>query len=329
MSLETKNSRIIKVSFQQKTIVILPILIVLLFLFGGFFSKGFFTVRHTLIILRLSSFLGLVSIGQTIVILTGGIDLSVGALITMGNLFTCMFIKGLNENTFWVLIGMVSIGAFFGLINGFGISYLKISPLVMTLAVGSVITGITLIISQGEPRGFVSPILRLIGVGSILNYFPIMVLIWIILSLLTVCFLNFSVFGRKIYYIGSNEKAAYMSGIKTNKIKAIAYSISGVSAIFTGCLMAGYTETAFLGIGEPYIMWSITAVVIGGTSLQGGIGGYINTVAGAIIVVLLESLLVILNISEAGRGVANGIIILVLMGIHHHYGKKGEPTIIN
>lgn len=327
LSTDIKNSRITNFIVQQRIIISLFALIILMFILGGIISKGFLSFRHMGVILRLASFLGIVSIGQTIVILTGGIDLSVGAFITMGNLFTCMFINGLNSNTLWVLVVIVFMGAFFGFFSGLGIAYLKISPLIMTLAVGSLVTGITLIFSQGAPKGFASPILRYMGVGSLLNFFPVIILIWILLSAFFILLLNYSTFGRKIYYIGANEKAAFLSGIKTSLVKTLAYSISGAIATFTGALMAGYTETAFLGIGNVYILWSIAAVAIGGTSLAGGSGGYLNTIAGAIILVLLESVLTILRIPEAGRRIVNGAIILILISIYYYSQKNKKYNI--
>ncbi len=115
---------------------------------------------------------------------------------------------------------------------------------------------------------------------------------------------------------GANEKAALLSGIRVNFVKIAVYAISGASAALTGALMAGYTQTAFLGIGNEYTMWSITAVVIGGTSLTGGKGSYAGTIAGAIILILLESLLTVMKIPEAGRRIANGLIILIMITIY-------------
>jgi ribose transport system permease protein len=283
---------------------------------GTIFSGGFLSYNHVLSILRNASFLGIVAIGQTIVILTGGIDLSVGPLISMGNLFTCMFINGINSNTLWVLIVVILLGSLFGSFNGFGIAYLKIPPLVMTLAFGSVLTGINLISTKGASKGLASPILRYISTGRLFDFIPLIILIWVLLSVFFILLLNSSTFGRKIYYTGANEKAAFLSGIKTNLIKILAYSISGATSSLTGALMAGYTVTAFLDVGNVYIMWSITAVVIGGTFLTGGKGGYFGTIAGCIILVLLESILTIVQIPEAGRIMANGLLILILISIY-------------
>jgi len=307
---------------QERMTMFLFGLIMVMFFIGEMVSRGFSSYEHVGAILRTASFLGIVSIGQTIAILTGGIDLSVGPIITMGNVFTCMFINGLNSNTFWALPAIILLGALFGACNGLGVAYLKISPLVMTLAIGSLVTGITLIFSHGAPKGLASPILRFLGVGSILNGLPVIVIVWAILSALFILLLRTTVYGRKIYYIGANEKAAFLSGVKVNFIKTLAYAISGASATLTGAFMAGYTQTAFLGIGNEYILWSITAVVIGGTSLTGGKGGYLGTFAGAIILVLLESILTVISMPEAGRRIANGIIILIMISIYFRQSNQ-------
>ena len=321
MNKKISNIEINNFVSQNKVTFLLYGLVIILFIFGEIISKGFLNYDHICAILRTASFLGIVSIGQTIVILTGGIDLSVGPLITTGNVFICMFINGLDSNTLWAILFVILLGALFGFLSGYGVAYLKISPLVMTLAVGSLITGITLIFSKGAPKGLASPILRYMGVGSLFDFFPVIIFIWLILSVLCIILLNFSVFGRKIFYIGANEKAAFFSGIKTNFTKTIAYSISGATAVLTGVLMAGYTHTAFLGIGNEYVLWSIAAVVIGGTALTGGKGGYVGTIAGTIIFVLLESILTVMNMPEAVRKMANGTIILILISIYYNQEK--------
>jgi ribose transport system permease protein len=296
--------------------IFLYAIVILLFLVGRVISVGYLEIQHVGQILRTVSFLGLVAIGQTLVVLTGGIDLSVGPLITMGNVFICMFMSGLDTNNLWSLGAIILIGLVFGAINGLGVSYLKISPLVMTLAVGSLVTGFTLIYSQGAPYGLVSPLLRTIGVGYLFNSIPIIVIIWLLICIFTIVMLGSTTYGRKLYLTGASNKVAHLSGINAPWITIIAYALSGFFAILTGAFMAGYTKTAYLGIGNNYIMWSIAAVVIGGTALTGGRGGYVGTIAGAIILVLLNSLLTIVYVPEAGRQIASGLIILIMITIY-------------
>jgi ribose transport system permease protein len=303
--------------------VLLFVVVVLMFLVGELLAPGFLALSHVGLILRTASFLGIVAIGQTLVILTGGIDLSVGPVITMGNVFICMFMSGQNSNNLWSFGVILLLGLAFGAVSGLGISFLRISPLVMTLAVGSLVTGFTLIFSHGAPKGLASPFLRQVGVGNAFGPVPWVVLVWASLSAVVVVLLLRSVFGRKLYYTGANEKAAMLSGVHVRRVKVTAYALSGATAILCGALMAGYTRTAFLGIGDEYTMWSIAAVVIGGSSLAGGKGGYVGTIAGAIILALLESLLTVMNIPEAGRRIARGMIILIMIAI---YFRKRSRT---
>jgi ribose transport system permease protein len=302
--------------------LMLFILVIVLFLFGEVVFRGFLSLEHVGAVLRTASFLGFVAIGQTLAILSGGIDLSVGPVITMGNVFICMFMNGLDTNNPWAFAAILLLGLAFGTLNGLGVAYLRISPLVMTLAVGSLVTGLTLIFSQGAPKGLASPLLREIGVGNVLGSIPIIVAIWVVFSAVVIVLLRRSTYGRRLYYTGANEKAARLSGIRVRLVKIIGYAISGATAALSGTLMAGYTRTAFLGIGNEYIMWSITAVVIGGTSLTGGKGGYAGTIAGAIILVLMESILTVMKMPEAGRRIANGLIILIMITIY--FRKRGK-----
>ncbi|PID57785.1 ABC transporter [candidate division KSB3 bacterium] len=301
---------------EHKTTVFLFGLIILMFLLGETVSHGFASPEHIRSIMRTASFLGIVSIGQTLAVLTAGIDLSSGPLITLGNVFVCMFINGVNLNTLWALPVIIFLGVLFGAVNGVGVTYFKISPLVMTLAIGSLVTGMTLIFSQGAPTGLASPLLRFLAIGNVSFGLPVIVMIWMFLSGLCILFLDYTTFGRRIYYTGANERAAFLSGTHVHVVKITVYAISGACSALSGALMAGYTQTAFLGIGNEYTMWSITAVVIGGTSLTGGKGSYIGSIAGSIILILLESLLTVMNIPEAGRTISNGIIILVMISIY-------------
>jgi ribose transport system permease protein len=186
----------IRQTLSQNILILLAGLIIALFILGEIISPGFTSFSHIGAILRTASFLGIVSIGQTLTILTAGIDLSVGPLITMGNVFTCILINGLDANTLWVIAAIILFGAVFGALNGLGVTYLKISPLVMTLAVGSLVTGITLIFSHGAPKGLASPILRFIGVGSIVGGIPVIVIAWMILGFFVILLQRSTIFGR-------------------------------------------------------------------------------------------------------------------------------------
>ncbi len=296
--------------------VLLYAIIFVLFMIGQIITPDYLEPTHIGAILRTASFIGFVAIGQTMVILTGGIDLSVGPLVTMGNVFICIMQQGKDTNNLWSFAAIILLGLAIGAINGMGISFLKIPPIVMTLAMGSLVTGFMLIISKGAPTGYASPLLHQIGVGYLFGSIPIVVVIWLLFSILTILLLTSTPYGRRLYLAGASSKVAHLSGVNVPLVTIIAYALSGLFAVLAGTFMAGYTLNAFLGIGDAYTMWSITAVVIGGTSLSGGKGGYLGTIAGAIILVLLESLLVIVNVPDAGRKIASGLIILIMITVY-------------
>jgi ribose transport system permease protein len=301
---------------RNRMTIFLYAFVIILFLIGRLLSDGYLEVQHVSAIFRTASFLGIVAIGQTLVILTGGIDLSVGPVVTMGNVFICIFMSGLDSNNAWSLCAIILLGITVGVINGVGISYLKIPAIVMTLAVGSLVTGFMLIFSHGAPTGMASPFLRQVGVGYFFKVLPIITIIWIIASAFIIVLLSSTTYGRKLYLTGASNKVAILSGVNIPWIIILAYAMSGAFSALAGTFMAGYTQNAFLGIGDEYVIWSITAVVIGGTSLSGGKGGYIGTIAGALILVLMESILTIVSVPEAGRQIASGLIILIMITIY-------------
>jgi ribose transport system permease protein len=283
---------------------------------GQILAKGFLSPLHVGSILRTASFLGIAAVGQTLLILSGGIDVSVGAVITAGNVLACMFINGSNPATAWAVPAVLLCGAVAGLFNGILIAYIEIHSLIMTLITASLVQGLVLIYSKGAPKGLSSPILQVISTSNVFGV-PIVVLIWFFIAVMTIFVLKRTTFGRRIYYIGSNLRAAMLSGIRTRLVTTVCYVISGVFAAMTGVLMAGYTRTAFLGIGTEYTLWTVAAVVVGGTALTGGRGSYLGTFLGAIVLVVLESILTILQMPEAGRYVGRGLVIVVMVGAYY------------
>ncbi len=308
---------------RNKILVLLYLVIIAMFIIGEIISDGFASVSHIKDILRTAAFVGICSIGQTMVILTGGIDLSIGNLITMGQIYGCLFVNAQNSNTIWALLLVMLIGALFGLVNGLGVSYLNISPLVMTLATSSLVSGVMLISIKGAPKGLASPILERLGAGAF-GGLPSIVWIWLLLTIITVLFLRGTVTGRKIYHLGMNPVAARFTGIKVKKLRSLVYALSGMIAALTGFLLSGNTSRAFLDSGKEYTMWSITAVVIGGTAMTGGKGGYVGTVAGALIIIMLEGILTVIKMPEAGRKMANGFIVLIMIMIYYRKKKNGK-----
>ena len=289
---------------------------VVLYLIAIAISPEFASLGQLSAILTLAAFLGIVSIGQTLVILVFGIDLSVGAIITLTNLVTAAYIDGSNARTLTAVPLMLAIGAAVGLFNGLGIRYLRVPDLVMTLATLSIVTGIALLYSGGSPTGVSSELLITLATGRLGGILPWSFIIWVIFAALTIFALRNTTFGRHVYAVGLNRRTSRFSGIPVGRTVVLLYMMSGMTAATVGLLLTGFTGSSFFGVGDPYLLGSIAAVVVGGTSIFGGRGGYVGTIAGAIIITLLTSILRVVNIAEAGREIVYGLVILALLIIY-------------
>ncbi len=298
---------------RKKVYIFLLIFIAVLIFFGRIISPGFMKFNHLGVLLRQTSFALIAAIGQTFVILTGGIDISIGPIISLGNIFVCELLARYGNLTIPIALFVLALGTSFGFFNGLGIVYFRIPPIIMTLATGSIVSGITLVLCRGSAAGYASPLLQYLGSKIIFSFLPIPFLISLIILGISMFILNRTLFGRKVYAIGANEITAFASGVDINRTKIIIYCFSGFTASLTGILLAGYTQTGFLGIGSEYTMSSIAAVVIGGTSIVGGEGSFIGTFLGVFILILSKSILTVLRMPEAGRYMMEGIIILALI----------------
>jgi ribose transport system permease protein len=276
-------------------------------------SPGFFGASHMNSVLRQAAFLGIVAIGQTLVIIAGGIDLSIAPLISLANVMSAQIMDGKDANLLAAVVVVLLIGVACGLINGLGIYYLRISPLVMTLGMGSVVQGIAYIYSKGAPKGATAPLIKAISTGKVLGVLSSPLLIWVALAVITILVLRYTTLGRYIYAVGSNQVCARYSGVNIRATTIIIYVISSVMAAFIGLLLIGYTGTSYLDTGNAYTMNSIAAVVIGGTSVAGGLGGYAGTVAGSVIMTIIIGLLAVVRIPVSGRQIAQGLIILLIL----------------
>ncbi|MBC7189758.1 ABC transporter permease [Candidatus Aerophobetes bacterium] len=290
--------------------------LIILLIISGILSPPSINPVHLLNIARQASALGIVGIGQTFVIMTQGIDLSVGANLTLIEIMTAGMILGREEMVPPVVIFCLGIGALIGLINGLGVTKLKLSPFVMTLCMMSVLTGVYLLYCGGSPRGKIPDSLRFIGAGRIGNIFPTAIIVWIIVIVLSFIVLRYTIFGRYIYATGGNPRASYLSGVNVDMVIIIAYVISGVCSAIAGILLAGYIGTGSLTVGKGYDLNSIAAVIIGGTTFSGGRGGVIGTVGGAFVITLLFSLLTMLGMPHSGKLIAQGLIIIGIVSLY-------------
>jgi len=287
--------------------------LIILIVVAQIINPGFAAPDHLENMTRQAAFLGLVCIGQTLIILTAGIDLSVAQMLVLTNIVAAEVMNGKDNRTLLALIICILIGAASGIISGSGIHFLKIPAMVMTLAMGNVLLGVAYIYSQGSPSGHRSDVLDRFVNGEFLGltYGPIFV--WAILSVIIFCVLKFTTFGRSIYMMGTNPEAARYSGVKLGSMTIAVYTIQGVITAVTGFLLVGYTGTGYMSTGAAYGTTSIAAVVVGGISVLGGKGSYIGTIAGAFIMTVIVSLMTMIDMPESGRQMSQGLIIIVLL----------------
>lgn len=296
--------------------------LVVLLALSAVVSPQSFNPQDLLNLAKQASGLGIVAIGQTLVILTGGIDLSVGSVITLVHVFSVGQIMGRPESVLPVALLCLLMGAGIGCLNGLGITRARISPFVMTLCVDFIVRGLYLIYSKGQPSGFVPDNLRYLGRGRIAGLLPISVIIWVGLSLLFIFILRRTVFGARLYATGANPRVAYLAGVRNERVLFAAYLLTGLLAALAGLILTGDMGAVSLGLGRDYSLDSIAAVVIGGTSFVGGFGGVEGTIAGAFIIRLLTSLLQKANVANPGKLIIQGVLILLVVGAYSKRGKK-------
>jgi ribose transport system permease protein len=255
--------------------------------------------------------LGIIAAGQTLVMLTGGIDLSVASVATASAYL--MATHSALPPVVAVCWGL-GVGLAVGLINGVGIALLRVQPLVMTLGTGLMTEGMLVVYSQkmmaDAPR--VPTFIETLGAGKYLGVLPNDLLLWTPIALAIMVVLRGAGYGRLVYAVGDNSAACDLAGIRVWRVLLVNYAICGLLAAVAGLVIVGGTDTADLSLADVYLLPSVAAVIIGGTSIFGGRGGYSGTIVGALILTVLNSILTLLDVSEPIRQILYGAIILVL-----------------
>ncbi|WP_025029783.1 ABC transporter permease [Nitratireductor aquibiodomus] len=303
------------IEIAKNPLLIALVLIAALLFLGNTLSPGFASGGQILRLLIVAALLGIVAAGQNLVILGGreGIDLSVGGVVSLSAIVAGNVMNGMDGGIPLAILACVATGALFGLFNGLGVTLLRIPPLVMTLGMLGVLQGLLVVIRQGIPSGRAAPALSEFVTRPFLLGLPGIIWLWIGVGLLMAFILHRTVFGQRIYAVGSNEQAAFMAGVPVRHIRIALFMLSGVFAAIAGLCLLGYSGSSFANVGEQYMLPSIIAVVFGGTPLSGGKGGYTGTMAGAVLLVVLQSILTTINIDESGRQMVFGATLLVLM----------------
>ena len=296
---------------------------IVLMVLGNFVTPGFLSFTQVSTQLKISAFLGLFALCQTFVLIAGGegVDLSVGANGSLGGIVGAALIQGQDSAVLPVAILMGLAGAAVGTVSGLGVALFGVPPLVMTLAIASIVNGGLIIFeSIVQPAIAASPFLAQLAGRTTLGM-PNIFLLWIAIGLAAVWFLSATAWGRKIFGTGANAKVALLSGTHVRMVKISVYAISGLIAALTGFCLIGYVGAAFLGLGDAYVLPSIVVAVIGGMSLAGGRGSYVGVAAAAILLTVLTSLLTTMQIGEAGRQIIFGCILVVFLLLNRHLDR--------
>lgn len=275
-------------------------------------NSNFLTANNLLNLLLQVTSNALIAFGMTFVILTGGIDLSVGSILALSSALTAGLLGSGMPVTLAILISLI-LGCILGMMNGLLISYGKLAPFIVTLATMTIFRGATLVYTNGNPitKGLSDTFLfQFLGQGYIVGI-PFPVIIMFIVFIVLYVLLHKTAFGKSVYAIGGNEKAAYISGVKLNKVKIIIYSISGIMASISGLIITSRLSSAQPTAGASYEMDAIAAVVLGGTSLSRGKGRILGTLIGALIIGVLNNGLNIIGVSAFWQQVVKGVVILI------------------
>ncbi|WP_353338087.1 ABC transporter permease [Pseudooceanicola nitratireducens] len=290
-------------------------LVVALMIAGELVSPGFASPEQILRLSIVAALLGIVAAGQNLVILGGreGIDLSVGGVISLSALVAGNVMNGLDAGLLPAILACVAVGATFGLLNGLGVTLLRIPPLVMTLGMLGVLQGLLVVARNGIPSGRAAPMLSDFVSQPQWLGLPGILWLWALIGLAMAGLLGRTVFGQRIFAIGANEPAARLAGVPTRLTRNMLYVLSGVFSAIAGLCILGYSGSSFANVGGQYMLSSIIAVVLGGTPLSGGRGGYTGTMIGALLLVVLQGLLTTLSIEESGRQIIFGSALIVLL----------------
>lgn len=286
------------------------VILILLFLIFSIASPSFINANNLINVVRQISMLGIASVGMTFALLVGGIDLSIGSQMSMvAVICSIMMTKG-NINPWIASILCIVLTSAVGFFNGIIISKIKMPPLIVTLSTMIIIEGVAFIISKGIPifgfpQGF-----SILGQGYI-GIIPIPVIIMIVILIIGAIILNKTYIGRYFYSIGGNEEASRLSGIDVDKIKCLAYTLSGLFAGIAGVILLSRTNSGQPTMGKGFEFDVLTAVVLGGVSVNGGVGKISNVISGILIIGVLNNGLVLMGMNTYVQSVIKGIVLLI------------------
>ena len=295
-------------------LIIICALLLVLALTATVFSPDFLTTGNITNVLRQASVLEVVSVGQTFVILTAGIDLSVGSVITVTSCVVAGVMQGKPESMIPAVLIALAIGLTIGLVNGLVISKLRLPAFIVTLGMLSFVEGANFVYTNGQSIGGVTPLFSLLSEGRI-GPIPVPFVVWVTIAIGGMVLLGSTRTGRHIYAFGGNPSAARLSGVNVDLINTLVYVICALLATVAGLILAARLQVGFPLAGQGMELDSIASVVVGGTNLFGGRGGIGGTIVGALIISLLNNVFNMLQISPFLQLVFKGLIIIGVVAL--------------
>src|SRR2546422_491933 len=291
--------------------------IVVLLLGGALYSRNFLSLDYLLQQLQVAAFLGVIATGAMLVILLGHIDLSIPWVVTTGGMMSTAAAGHGGMAGALAIPFAVACGLGIGLINGIGVAYLRVPSMIFTLAINAIAQGLMVVHTSGfAPQEHATPAMHFIAVERSILGIPNAVWMWAAIGGWTVVLLRRTTFGRRVYGIGNSERAVFLSRGNVDRVVVACFAIAGTCSAFAGVLLAGYSTKAYQAMGDPYLLPAIAAVVLGGTSILGGRGTYLGTVAGVVLMTLLQSILSIVQVPEAARQVIYGVVIILMLLVY-------------
>jgi len=293
--------------------IAISLFLVALIIYFTISSDRFFTYDNMITILTAVSVLGIVTVGQCLTIISGGFDLSVGGVVPLGAVVFAKVVNGGTPVGVAILLAVI-LGGVIGLINGLVISRLKINPLIATLAMLSIAGGIAYSVVGGQNIAIENPSASILSDAWVADV-PNQVWILAIITVAAWLVLNRTVVGRAIFAVGGNREASWLAGMRVDLITTCVYVACGALAAFAGTIMASELLSADGGLGSDSALTSISAVILGGASLSGGVGSVLGAIVGILILGVLNNGLVLLNVSAFYQDIITGVVLLLAVGL--------------
>ena len=293
----------------------IAVVVIAMITFLSLRTDTFFTASNLAVVARQISLSAIIAMGMTLVILTGGIDLSVGSVVAITSVIVGLVMVRMNMPIWLAIIAGIMVGVVVGLLNGIMIVRTKVPPFIITLGMMGLARGAALVITKGSSISGFPPSYLDIGQGFIFNLIPIPVVIAVVLAIIVHIVLSRTSFGRRIYLLGSNEEAALLSGININSMKVAIFTICSALAAVEAVIETSRMATGQPASGSGYELAAIGAVIIGGASLLGGEGTILGTMLGAILLGLITNGLILMGISSYWQQVFSGIIIILAVAL--------------